>query len=609
MENQEEIQKAFIAYLVQDAAKQGIQLQSEQDLQAYAQKLGKEGLKSKYKEFMSKMQGGTMARLGAKLEYYKKLKGTCPEGEQLVYFKKGGQLCKACQKAQNGEKIDQNKNEVEKFKQGQQQKKQQKRLDPNTTKKLPGGKYPSYWTSQERQTWERKYGQYDDGAAATSNKGIGKNKQGGLLIPKHKKGNPIKKYRVVFLGDNSKYNREFDTEAEAIEYRKSKGLPAKFIDQSTAWQGDVLRADRSKDKSTAYARQEAEKPYNKLSFADANKLARKNGDRWFAYKGKVYDSGLKKGEYKKDNLNYMKQLYGNYLGWKGNSKLHTNASKKGREKQNSELDAKTARPYDPEIDGPITNKGASEKADREAIKVDPVEFVDLMMPDNYIGNTLDAGASSLMDEPYTYKTHKSGLNLLGWGQDAVTGNVAGLGERGLSLISYTGAPWIGKGLNYLGTKFAPKIAALSEKSRYIPMKALDPVMKGGKRVGSQLNKWSTNALKGSEPLNEFGRRSIERATKDGTLDMFRINGGMNNAAKWGTRVVQNPKTGTAYIYRNSVNGVPIGNAYDQVVDAAVEVMPKAVQATGQLLHPVFRLEDEPVVVEARKQGGLLRKKQ
>ena len=46
MENQEEIQKAFIAYLIQDAAKQGIQLQSEQDLQAYTQKLGKEGLKA-----------------------------------------------------------------------------------------------------------------------------------------------------------------------------------------------------------------------------------------------------------------------------------------------------------------------------------------------------------------------------------------------------------------------------------------------------------------------------------------------------------------------------------------------------------------------------------
>ena len=350
MENQEEIQKAFIAYLVQDAAKQGIQLQSEQDLQAYTQKLGKEGLKAKYKEFMSKMQGGTMARLGAKLEYYKKLKGACPEGEQLIYFQKGGQVCRTCQKAQTEEKTD--KNEVEKFK----QKQQQKRLDPNTTKKLPGGKYPSYWTSQERQTWERKYGQYDDGAAATSNKGIGKNKQGGLFIPKHEKGNPIKKYRVSFTGNNSRHNKEFDTWAEADKYRKRIG-PAKIVDQSSAWQGDVLRADKSNDQSTAYARQEAEKPYNKLSFEDAYKLARKNGDRQFAYKGKVYDSGLKKGEYKRDNLNYMKQLYGNYLGWKGDSKLHTNASKQGRKKQNSELDAEKASPYNPKVDGPITNTG------------------------------------------------------------------------------------------------------------------------------------------------------------------------------------------------------------------------------------------------------------
>lgn len=32
------------------------------------------------------MQGGVLARLGAKLEYYKKLKGVCPEGEELCLF-------------------------------------------------------------------------------------------------------------------------------------------------------------------------------------------------------------------------------------------------------------------------------------------------------------------------------------------------------------------------------------------------------------------------------------------------------------------------------------------------------------------------------------------
>lgn len=114
--NQEELQKAFMAYLIQDAQAQGIQLQSEQDLQAYAEQLGEEGIKAKYQEFIQKMKGGTMARLGAKLEYYKKLKGVCPEGEELVYFEQGGRICKACQKSQKGNKITKKANEVDRFK-------------------------------------------------------------------------------------------------------------------------------------------------------------------------------------------------------------------------------------------------------------------------------------------------------------------------------------------------------------------------------------------------------------------------------------------------------------------------------------------------------------
>lgn len=115
---EQELQKAFLAYLIQDAAQQGIQLQSEQDLQAYAQQLGEEGIKAKYQEFMQKMQGGTMAKLGAKLEYIKKLKGVCPEGYEMSYYKVGGRICKTCQKmhkmeaAQKGKKL----NVVQQFK-------------------------------------------------------------------------------------------------------------------------------------------------------------------------------------------------------------------------------------------------------------------------------------------------------------------------------------------------------------------------------------------------------------------------------------------------------------------------------------------------------------
>lgn len=110
---EQELQKAFLAYLIQDAAQQGIQLQSEQDLQAYAQQLGEEGIKAKYQEFMQKMQGGTMAKLGTKLEYLKKLKGV----NETDYYKQGGSFCKTHQQhhmetAQKGKKL----NAVQQFK-------------------------------------------------------------------------------------------------------------------------------------------------------------------------------------------------------------------------------------------------------------------------------------------------------------------------------------------------------------------------------------------------------------------------------------------------------------------------------------------------------------
>jgi trigger factor len=45
-----------MAFLIEDAAAQGMQIQSEEDLKAYAQQLGKEGLQAKYQEFMQRMQ-------------------------------------------------------------------------------------------------------------------------------------------------------------------------------------------------------------------------------------------------------------------------------------------------------------------------------------------------------------------------------------------------------------------------------------------------------------------------------------------------------------------------------------------------------------------------
>lgn len=52
---------------------------------------------------------------GAKINYIRHLKGKCPEGEELVYFKKGGLMTCGCQKKQNGAKLEK-VNAVEKFK-------------------------------------------------------------------------------------------------------------------------------------------------------------------------------------------------------------------------------------------------------------------------------------------------------------------------------------------------------------------------------------------------------------------------------------------------------------------------------------------------------------
>lgn len=66
-------------------------------------------------------QGGqqkVMARYGTKLKYLQRLRGICPEGEELVFFEKGGKMCKACQKKAMMQKGGTtSKNAVENFKQ------------------------------------------------------------------------------------------------------------------------------------------------------------------------------------------------------------------------------------------------------------------------------------------------------------------------------------------------------------------------------------------------------------------------------------------------------------------------------------------------------------
>jgi hypothetical protein len=56
------------------------------------------------------------ARLGAKLNYIRTIKGECPEGQKLIYFKEGGRVCKKCVEAAGGAKVKDGKKEIADFK-------------------------------------------------------------------------------------------------------------------------------------------------------------------------------------------------------------------------------------------------------------------------------------------------------------------------------------------------------------------------------------------------------------------------------------------------------------------------------------------------------------
>lgn len=60
------------------------------------------------KNIVQQMKGSRKARLGAKLDYIKQSIGECPKGQEVVYFKKGGEICKVCagKKMQDGGKSD-----------------------------------------------------------------------------------------------------------------------------------------------------------------------------------------------------------------------------------------------------------------------------------------------------------------------------------------------------------------------------------------------------------------------------------------------------------------------------------------------------------------------
>lgn len=123
MNNQEELKQAFIQFLAQKTG-----AKNQQELEAAIQQLGEQGLQQAYQEFMQMIQQQQVqaAKFGAKLNYIKSLRGQCPEGYEMKYFKSGGQLCKKCmKKQQESEKDNKPQNPIDEFKCGRKMKKKE----------------------------------------------------------------------------------------------------------------------------------------------------------------------------------------------------------------------------------------------------------------------------------------------------------------------------------------------------------------------------------------------------------------------------------------------------------------------------------------------------
>lgn len=130
---------------VMQAAQQGDQqaVQLAQMIQAVAQQMQQQQVQA--------------AKFGAKLNYLRQLKGKCPEGYEMEYYKDGGRLCKRCtQVKQDGGEMEAPKNPIDAFKCGRKMKKNacggsmNKKID----KHFNGGKQKRPFTGFEGLSYE-----------------------------------------------------------------------------------------------------------------------------------------------------------------------------------------------------------------------------------------------------------------------------------------------------------------------------------------------------------------------------------------------------------------------------------------------------------------------
>ena len=134
--NEQQLQQAFIQFLAQKTG-----AKTQQELKAAIQQLGEQGLQQAYQEFIQLLQQQQVqsAKFGAKINYVKQLRGQCPEGYEMQYYKAGGQFCKKCmKKQQEGGEVSQNP--IDQFKCGRKAKKNKKAQGGSIDLEKCGGK-------------------------------------------------------------------------------------------------------------------------------------------------------------------------------------------------------------------------------------------------------------------------------------------------------------------------------------------------------------------------------------------------------------------------------------------------------------------------------------
>lgn len=404
---------------------------------------------------------------------------------------------------------------------------------------------------------------------------VGRFKSGGF-IRKFLGGGQYYIYTGKYNSKGQPIRKEFQTEAEAQQYRKKYGGGRVQRYNSSP---QVLRSDRTQDKSTQGRRNQLEAPYNHLSYKQAYDKAKASGVGLFAYKGKVYKTGnaIKQNEMATYHINY-----GEKLGWGKSPNINSQKSRRARAGYRREDQAKMEYATEDKNPRPKTNSSVNEAADRT---------VGNLIPD--AADVFDMGYSALMtpvtvsynmltgNEWDDHLMQKSGFNPFGWVRGLNKGfkqdDYSEILERGVDAGSWLlGGPLskiAGKLINRGFTKYAPKLA--EGIYTYIP-KGGTVTTENGTRV---LNAWNQRALgrgNTTQGTRLLGQRSMARAAEEGTLDGLAINGGFNNATRYGTNAVQNVNTGTAYIYKGDA---PV--LYDRVADATVAATPWATYATTQ----------------------------